>query len=74
MIISKDVLIIGGGPGGMYSRIIGALINVCSFIVESNDNLGGQPMQLYAEKDIYDYPRFLTSQPSVSTCEPRSCS
>lgn len=67
MIISKDVLIIGGGPGGMYSSIIGALINVSSFIVESNDNLGGQPMQLYAEKDIYDYPGFLTIQPYVLT-------
>ena len=52
MIITKDVLIIGGGPGGMYTSIIGEVINDCSFIVESNDNLGGQPMQLYGEKDI----------------------
>ncbi|MGL5246093.1 MAG: NAD(P)/FAD-dependent oxidoreductase [Mycoplasmoidaceae bacterium] len=67
MMISRDVLIIGGGPGGMYSSIIGGLINVSSIIVESNDNLGGQPMQLYAEKDIHDYPGFLNIKPYVFT-------
>ncbi|MGL4358688.1 MAG: NAD(P)/FAD-dependent oxidoreductase [Cetobacterium sp.] len=67
MMISKDVLIIGGGPGGMYASIIGALINVSSIIVESNDNLGGQPMQLYAQKDIHDYPGFLNIKPYVIT-------
>lgn len=63
--ISKDVLIIGGGPSGMYASIIGALINVSSIIIESNENLGGQPMQLYAQKDIHDYPGFLNIQPTV---------
>ncbi len=53
-----DVLIIGGGPGGIYSSIIGSLINVNSVIVESNPFLGGQPMQLYAEKNIHDFPGF----------------
>ena len=28
---------------------------------------GGEAMQLYAEKDIYDYPGFLTIQPYVLT-------
>ncbi|MGL4616722.1 MAG: NAD(P)/FAD-dependent oxidoreductase [Mycoplasmoidaceae bacterium] len=65
--ISKDVLIIGGGPGGMYTSIIGSLINVSSILVESNDNLGGQPMQLYAQKDINDYPGFLKIKPYVFT-------
>ena len=67
MIISKDVLIIGGGPGGMYWSKIGALINVSPFIVETNGNLGGQPMQLYADKDLYGYPGFLPIQLSVDT-------
>ncbi|MGL4647214.1 MAG: NAD(P)/FAD-dependent oxidoreductase, partial [Mycoplasmoidaceae bacterium] len=60
-----DVLIIGGGPGGMYASIIGSLLNVSSVIVESNPFLGGQPTQLYAEKTIADYPGFseiLTSE------------
>ena len=46
----------------MYSCIIGALINVFPFIVESNNNVRGQPIQLFAEKDIYDYPGFFTNQ------------
>ncbi len=53
-----DVLIIGGGPGGIYSGIISSLRRLDSCIIEGTSKLGGQPMTLYADKDIYDLPGF----------------
>lgn len=53
-----DVLIIGGGPGGIYASIISALNKLDSCIVEALPSIGGQPNFLYPLKDIYDFPGF----------------
>lgn len=51
-----DVLIIGGGPAGIYAGIIASLRQLKSIIIEGTDKLGGQPINLYPEKNIYDWP------------------
>lgn len=51
-----DVLIIGGGPGGIYAGIISSLRYLNSCIIEATDVLGGQPMSLYPDKFIEDLP------------------
>ncbi len=51
-----DVLIIGGGPGGIYTGIISSLRYLNSCIIEASNMLGGQPMSLYPEKHIEDIP------------------
>lgn len=51
-----DVLIIGGGPAGIYAGIISSLRELNSIIIEGSNTLGGQPIKLYPEKHIYDWP------------------
>lgn len=51
-----DVLIIGGGPGGLYGSVMASLKNMTSCIVEIMPSLGGQPNLFYPVKDIYDFP------------------
>ena len=54
-----DVLIIGGGPGGMYSGVLSSLRWLKSCIIEVTDSLGGQVQKLYSEKKIEDLPGFV---------------
>ena len=51
-----DVLIIGGGPAGIFAGIISSLRELNSIIIEGSEILGGQPIKLYPEKEIYDWP------------------
>ncbi len=51
-----DVVIIGGGPGGIYSSIVCSLQHLDCCVIEGTNNLGGQPISLYADKDIHDFP------------------
>ncbi|MGL4768717.1 MAG: NAD(P)/FAD-dependent oxidoreductase [Mycoplasmoidaceae bacterium] len=53
-----DVLIVGGGPAGIYAGIMSAMNKMSSCIVESMPFLGGQPIIFYPTKDIYDLPGF----------------
>lgn len=53
-----DILIIGGGPGGIYASIMASLNGLKSCIIETLPFLGGQPNILYPLKDIYDFPGF----------------
>lgn len=51
-----DVLIIGGGPGGIFAATISSLRNLDAIIIEGSSNLGGQPASIYPDKYIYDWP------------------
>jgi thioredoxin reductase (NADPH) len=53
-----DVLIIGGGPAGIYCGYVAHNKGLKAILVESNDSLGGQPLLIYSQKPIYDYPAF----------------
>ncbi len=54
----KDVLILGGGPVGLFAAYYAGLRQMSVTIVDSLPELGGQLTALYPEKYIYDMPGF----------------
>lgn len=53
-----DIVIIGGGPMGIYASSLASLHLLKGVLIESQDKLGGQLTSLYPEKDIIDLPGF----------------
>lgn len=53
-----DILIIGGGPAGMFAAFYGGMRQASVKIIESMPGLGGQLAALYPEKYIYDVAGF----------------
>ena len=53
-----DLLIVGGGPVGLYGAFYAGLRHMSVKIVDSLEVLGGQLMALYPEKFIYDVAGF----------------
>ncbi|UQS83871.1 NAD(P)/FAD-dependent oxidoreductase [Bombilactobacillus thymidiniphilus] len=49
-----DIAIIGGGPVGIFTAYYAAMRTVNPILIESMPKLGGQPANLYAQKQIYD--------------------
>lgn len=49
-----DVMIIGGGPVGMFAAFYAGLHELKTVLIESLDQLGGQVAALYPEKPIWD--------------------
>ena len=56
MIEKTDVIIIGGGPVGLFAIFELGLLNISCHIIDNLDKLGGQCAELYPEKPIYDIP------------------
>jgi thioredoxin reductase len=63
-----DILIIGGGPAGMFAAFYGGMRQASVRIIESMPELGGQLAALYPEKYIYDVAGFpkVTAQELVN--------
>ncbi|GAA5350015.1 NAD(P)/FAD-dependent oxidoreductase [Streptococcus uberis] len=53
-----DIIIIGGGPVGLFAAFYAGLRGMTVKIIESLSELGGQPAILYPEKVIYDIPAY----------------
>ncbi|WP_059049481.1 NAD(P)/FAD-dependent oxidoreductase [Paenibacillus senegalimassiliensis] len=53
-----DLLIIGGGPAGMFAAFYGGMRKASVKLIESMPQLGGQVAALYPEKYIYDVAGF----------------
>lgn len=53
-----DIVIIGGGPVGMFAAFYGGMRKASVKIIESMPQLGGQLSALYPEKYIYDVAGF----------------
>ena len=53
-----DVLIVGGGPVGLFGSFYAGIRQMETKIVDSLPELGGQLSALYPEKYIYDMPGF----------------
>lgn len=53
-----DIVIIGGGPAGMFAAFYGGMRQASVTIIESMPQLGGQLSALYPEKYIYDVAGF----------------
>lgn len=63
-----DIIIIGGGPAGMFAAFYAGMRQASVKIVESMPQLGGQLAALYPEKYIYDVAGFpkVTAQQLVN--------
>jgi thioredoxin reductase (NADPH) len=54
--IETDVLIIGGGPVGLFQVFELGLLDLHAHVVDSMPQVGGQCTELYPDKPIYDIP------------------
>jgi len=54
--IKTDVLIIGAGPVGIFTVQQLGLIGLKAEVVDNLDKIGGQCIELYPDKPIYDIP------------------
>jgi len=54
--IKTDVLIIGAGPVGLFAVHQLGIIGLKSEVVDNLDKVGGQCIELYPDKPIYDVP------------------
>jgi len=54
--IKTDVLIIGAGPVGLFTVQQLGLIGLKTEVVDNLDKIGGQCIELYPDKPIYDIP------------------
>lgn len=53
-----DIVIIGGGPAGLFAAFYGGMRHASVKLIESMPQLGGQLAALYPEKYIYDVAGF----------------
>ena len=54
--IKTDVLVIGAGPVGLFAVHQLGVIGLKAEIVDNLDKIGGQCIELYPDKPIYDIP------------------
>jgi len=54
--IKTDVLVIGAGPVGLFAAQQLGLIGLKAEVVDNLDKIGGQCIELYPDKPIYDIP------------------
>ena len=66
-----DLIIIGGGPAGMFATFYCGMRQASVTLIESMPQLGGQLAALYPEKYIYDVAGFpkVTAQELVNNLE-----
>ncbi len=55
-VIETDVVIVGAGPVGLFQVFELGLLEIKAHVVDSLKNVGGQCMELYPTKPIYDIP------------------
>ena len=51
-----DILIVGGGPAGLYAAFYAALRGLSVRLLEARPELGGQLAALYPDRRVYDVP------------------
>lgn len=56
--INVKIAIIGGGAAGIHAASTFNYFNYSNCIIEKNNFLGGQPTQLYPNKEISDFPGY----------------
>ena len=54
--IRTDVLIVGAGPVGLFAAFEAGVIGLSCQIVDALDHIGGQCIELYPDKPIFDIP------------------
>lgn len=53
---TTDILIIGAGPVGLFTVFEAGLLGLDCILIDNLDKIGGQCIELYPEKPIYDIP------------------
>ncbi|VAX06220.1 Thioredoxin reductase [hydrothermal vent metagenome] len=61
-VVITDMIIIGAGPVGLFAVFEAGLLGLKCHLVDNLDRAGGQCIELYPEKPIYDIP----SRPTVT--------
>lgn len=61
-IVTTDMIIIGAGPVGLFAVFEAGLLGLKCHLIDNLDRQGGQCIELYPEKPIYDIP----SRPTVT--------
>jgi hypothetical protein len=64
--IETDALIVGAGPVALFAVFELGLLEVGPEVVDSLPFVGGQCVELYADKPIYDIPRAARGEPAPS--------
>lgn len=54
--LRTDVLVIGAGPVGLFAAFEAGVIGLSCHLVDALDEIGGQCIELYPEKPIFDIP------------------
>jgi thioredoxin reductase (NADPH) len=54
--IRTDVVIVGAGPVGLFAAFEAGVIGLSCHVVDALDEVGGQCIELYPEKPIFDIP------------------
>jgi thioredoxin reductase (NADPH) len=54
--IETDALIVGAGPVGLFAVFEAGLLNMQCQLIDNLDKIGGQCIELYPDKPIYDIP------------------
>lgn len=53
---TTDMVIIGAGPVGLFAVFEAGLLNMRCHVIDNLDRLGGQCIELYPDKPIFDIP------------------
>ena len=54
--IRTDMVIVGAGPVGLFAVFEAGLLNMKCQLIDNLDKIGGQCIELYPDKPIYDIP------------------
>ncbi|MBS0314759.1 MAG: NAD(P)/FAD-dependent oxidoreductase [Proteobacteria bacterium] len=54
--IEADAVIVGAGPVGLFQVFELGLLEIKAHVIDSLTQVGGQPIELYPDKPIYDIP------------------
>ncbi|WP_310567306.1 NAD(P)/FAD-dependent oxidoreductase [Hydrogenophaga sp.] len=54
--IATDAVVIGAGPVGLFQVFELGLLDIRAHVIDALPHIGGQPVELYPDKPIYDIP------------------
>jgi len=54
--IETDAVIVGAGPVGLFQVFELGLLEIKAHVIDSLQHVGGQCVELYPDKPIYDIP------------------
>lgn len=53
-----DVIVLGAGPVGLYATFLAGYLKLNCLCLEADEIVGGQPLKVYPNKYIYDFPGY----------------